>query len=156
MPPALARDSRILVLGYGNPGRQDDGLGPAAAEAIERRRFERVQTSANYQLAIEDASDAAECDVVIFVDASKTGPEPFSVAPVRPSSEVACFVSHFVRPEYIMSLCRSVYGRTPRAYLIGIRGYDFDFGEGLTERARENLEIAVSSLCRSILGRTEV
>jgi hypothetical protein len=55
-----------------------------------------------------------------------------------------------------MSLCRSVYGRTPRAYLIGIRGYDFDFGEGLTERARENLEIAVSSLCRSILGRTEV
>jgi hydrogenase maturation protease len=27
---------RVLVLGYGNPGRQDDGLGPAAVAEIEK------------------------------------------------------------------------------------------------------------------------
>ncbi|MBV8574206.1 MAG: hypothetical protein JOZ58_04080, partial [Acetobacteraceae bacterium] len=33
---------RVLVLGYGNPGRQDDGLGPAAVAEIDRRAFPGV------------------------------------------------------------------------------------------------------------------
>ena len=27
---------KALVIGYGNPGRLDDGLGPALAEAVEK------------------------------------------------------------------------------------------------------------------------
>ena len=151
MHGARAAEPLVLVLGYGNPGRQDDGLGPAAAEAIESLRLPGVRTSANYQLAIEDASDAAECASVIFVDASKSGAAPFSVAPVLPSSEVACFASHIVPPDVIIGLCRRVYGRTPDARLIGIRGYAFDFDEGLTRRARANLERAIAYI-RSLLS----
>lgn len=152
---ALAVDSLVLVLGYGNPGRQDDGLGPAAAEAIEKLQLTGVRASANYQLVIEDASDAAECDAVIFIDASKSGTEPFSVASVLPTTELACFASHFVRPELILGLCRRIYGRSPRACLIGIRGYEFGFCEGLTEQARENLGLAVSYVRNSLLGRAD-
>ena len=144
--------SRILVLGYGNPGRHDDGLGPAAAEAIERRGFAGVQASANYQLVIEDASDAAGCDAVIFIDAAKVGPEPFSVAPVYPANDVACFVSHFVSPELILGISGRVFGHVPRAWLIGIRGYEFGLHEGLTRRARKNLDLALSHICDSMLG----
>jgi Ni,Fe-hydrogenase maturation factor len=34
---------RVLVLGYGNPGRQDDALGPAAALAIAQMGFQNVK-----------------------------------------------------------------------------------------------------------------
>lgn len=151
--PGRVIDPSVLVLGYGNPGRADDGLGPAAAEAIEELALTGVRTSANYQLMIEDASDAAERDVVVFIDASKSGPEPFSVRAVFPGPEVACFASHFVRPELIMSLSCQVYGSCPRAFLVGIRGYDFSFFNGLTERAQENLQHAVSYVTEVLIGR---
>lgn len=143
-PYEPANETRVLVVGYGNPGRQDDALGPAAAEAVERLGLPGVRVSVAYQLAIEDAYDAASCDAVLFVDASTCAPEPFSVDAVVPSPEVACFASHVVRPEFIVGLCRTLYGRAPAATLIGIRGYAFAFGEGLTQRARVNLDLAVS------------
>jgi hydrogenase maturation protease len=34
--PTASPSPRVLVIGYGNPGRQDDGLGPAAAAEIEK------------------------------------------------------------------------------------------------------------------------
>lgn len=151
-PSARGTRAATLVLGYGNPGRQDDGLGPAAAEAIERLALPGVRTSANYQLVIEDASDAAECERVFFIDASRSGIEPFSSAPLLPKHEVAAFVSHVVRPEFILDLCRRLYGRTPHATLIAIRGYEFSFGEGLTAGARENLRHALAHLRETLLS----
>jgi hydrogenase maturation protease len=147
---ARAIDAPVLVLGYGNPGRGDDGLGPAAAEAIERFGIPGVRTSANYQLAIEDAADAAACASVIFVDASRSGAAPFTDEPVAAGAGGACFASHVVPPGVVVGLCRSVYGRSPHARVIGIRGYAFDFEEGLTQRARANLERAVAYI-RSLL-----
>jgi hydrogenase maturation protease len=147
---ARAVEPPVLVLGYGNPGRGDDGLGPAAAEAIEQLGLPGVLTIAKYQLAIEDASDAAACASVIFVDAARAGVAPFSGAAVLPSAGVTCFASHIVPPDVIIGLCTHVYGRTPDARLIGIRGYAFDFDEGLTQQARANLDLAVAYI-RSLL-----
>ncbi len=66
---------KILVYGYGNPGRQDDGLGIELAEEIDRWCSEsgitNVQTDTNYQLNLEDAAGIAQYDVVIFADASR-------------------------------------------------------------------------------------
>jgi hydrogenase maturation protease len=139
-------ERRTLVLGYGNPGRQDDGLGPAAAEAIEAMQFAGVETSANYQLMIEDASAASESGLVLFIDASKTADAPFTIKAVVAATEVSCFASHVVPPELIMGLCREIYGRTPPACIVGIRGYEYEFCEGLTERALVNLEFALAHL----------
>lgn len=144
MQAGLAIDVPVLVLGYGNPGRQDDGLGCAAAEAIEGLGLAGVRTSAKYQLAIDDAYEASACAAVIFVDASKTGSEPFSVHPVTPNLEQTFFASHDVRPEFVLGLCRRLYRCSPDACLIGIRGYAFDFGETLTAAAQANLDAAVS------------
>jgi len=149
----LAVDAPVLVLGYGNPGRQDDGLGCAAAEAIADLRIAGVRASANYQLTIEDAYDASECAAVIFVDASTSAAEPFSVAPVLPSMELTSFASHDVRPELIIGLCRRVYGCSPDARLIGIRGYAFGFDEGLTSQAQANLMQALVYIRSVLRGR---
>jgi hydrogenase maturation protease len=139
-------EASILVIGYGNPGRQDDGLGPAAIEAIDAMNLPGIETSSNYQLMIEDASDIAVCAGVVFIDASKTGDEPYTVAPVVPAINVSCFASHVVPPELVMGLCREIYGRSPPAHLVGIRGYEFAFSEGLTGGARANLAFAVARL----------
>ncbi len=88
----------VLVLGYGNPGRQDDGLGPAAAEAIAQLHVPGVRVEQNYLLNIEDAADAAEHDCVLFVDAAESGPEPYAVRKVVPADGMT-FTSHIVKPE---------------------------------------------------------
>jgi hydrogenase maturation protease len=148
-------DARILVLGYGNPGRRDDGLGPAAAEAIEAMSLGGVRTSANYQLMIEDAYDAAQSDLVIFIDAAKSGAGPYSVSPVRPATNVSAFASHVVAPELVLGLSGRVYGHVPRASLIGIRGYAFGFDEGLSARAQANLSRALAHIRHVVIGPRE-
>lgn len=140
---------RVLVLGYGNPGRQDDGLGPAAAEAIDLYGWPEVNAFDNYQLNIEDAMDVAVHDVVWFVDAAKTGAAPFEVQEISPTYTQE-FTSHLVRPETILAMAQRYFGRAPKAYLLGIRGYGFEFEEGLTSAADANLQLAVAMLSERI------
>lgn len=141
-----ARDKTVLVYGYGNPGRLDDGLGPAVAEAIDTRALPGVATDANYQLSVEDAAAVAEHDVVVFADAAERGPEPFffcRIAPVKQTS----FSSHSVRPEAVLGLARDLMNGATEGWVLGIRGYEFnEFGEGLSPAATRNLTEAVTFL----------
>jgi hydrogenase maturation protease len=136
---------RILVLGYGNPGRQDDGLGPAVATEIGGLGWPNLKAFDNYQLTIEDAMDVAEHDVVWFVDAAKTGPSPYAVRELKPTSTIE-FTSHIVRPEAILAIARQLYGGSPQAFLLAIRGYEFEFIEALTPGAADNLRDALVML----------
>ena len=90
---------RILLLGYGNPGRRDDGLGPALAEAVEKLDIPGVDVDSNYQLIVEDAHTIAGHDVVIFVDADVAGPEPFHFRQIEAAGkQKAGFSTHSVEP----------------------------------------------------------
>jgi len=132
----------VLVYGFGNPGRQDDGLGPILIEEIERRGFQSVDTDANYQLQIEDAAEMVKYDLVLFVDATVRGDNPYVVQRVRPTSKIS-FTSHVVSPDSVLSICRDIFNRVPETWVIGIRGYEFAFAEGLSERAQNNFEKAL-------------
>jgi len=146
---ALSPEPRILVLGYGNPGRQDDGLGPAVAAAIDRLGWSNITAYDNYQLNVEDALEVAEHDVVWFVDATKAGPSPYDVRDLSPAPTIE-FTSHIVRPEAILAIARQYYGKTPQAFLLAIRGYQFEFVEELTARAADNLRVALTMLTDKI------
>jgi hydrogenase maturation protease len=139
------RSPRVLVLGYGNPGRQDDGLGPAAAARIDSLGWPNLTALDNYQLTIEDAIDVAAHDIVWFVDAAKTGPAPYAVHDVSPARTIE-FTSHIVRPEAILAIAHQYCGRAPRAFVLAIRGYDFEFIESLTPTASDNLSAALAML----------
>jgi hydrogenase maturation protease len=145
------RKQSIFVLGYGNPGRQDDGLGPKAAERIASLGLPFVTTDAAFQLNIEDAEAISGYNAVIFVDASVSAPEPFSFDSLSPADEVT-FTSHSVSPGSIMRLCADHFGPAPQAWVMAIRGYSFEFEEGLTEAARKNLDAALAFLS-DFLGR---
>jgi hydrogenase maturation protease len=151
---SVERKRSIFVLGYGNPGRQDDGLGPKAAEGIASLGLPFVSTDAAFQLNIEDAEAISGHDVVIFVDASVSAPEPFSFERLYPAGEVT-FTSHSVSPGSILRLCTDHFGPAPEAYVMGIRGYSFEFEEEMTAAARGNLEKALSFLSDFLLKRLD-
>ena len=74
---------KILLIGFGNPARADDGLGPALAEKIESKNIPDVTVETDYQLTIEDSAQAARHDIVIFADASVNCAEPFTFQAVE-------------------------------------------------------------------------
>ncbi len=144
---------RVLVLGYGNPGRLDDGLGPAFADAVAALGLAGVTVDSDYQLQPENALAVAEHDVVIFADAAVTGPEPFSFAGVAPRAETS-FSTHSTSPAALLALARETFEAETRGYLLAIRGYEFDaFGEELSPGACENLAAALAFLTPRLKSR---
>ena len=139
---------RVLVLGYGNPGRQDDGLGPAVAAGIERLGRANVTVQDNYQLAIEDSILVAGHDVVWFVDAATSG-EGCTARRVSPALDFT-FTSHLLKPEALLAIAGQQFGRHPEAWLLAVRGYEFGLGEGLTAQAQANLAAALNLLTARI------
>ncbi|MDA0336250.1 MAG: hydrogenase maturation protease [bacterium] len=143
--------ARMLALCYGNPGRLDDGLGPAFGAALERENLAGVTVDVDYQLTVEDAMTAAAHDVVLFVDAAITGAEPFFLHQVTPRASLG-FSSHGAEPEQILALAAELTGSAPQGYALGIRGYEFDeFGELLSTGAVENLAAALQFMVPMIL-----
>lgn len=147
--------SGTLILGWGNPGRLDDGLGPAFVESLEMMDLPGVEVDADYQLQIEDAAEVASFERVVFVDADRSGAEPFWLRRLESSpsgAAIASFTTHSVSPQAILTMTRELFGAEPEAWLLGIRGYEFsEFGEGLSNRARDNLRQAVAFVCSALL-----
>lgn len=138
---------RMLVMGYGNPGRLDDGLGPAFAARIQALDIPGVTVDADYQLCVEDAEALARHDLVLFADASVEGAEPFDLQPLQAQHTGLGFSSHSLSSGALLGLAQELFGAAPRAYLLGIRGYAFNaFGERLSEEAQANLDAAVAHL----------
>lgn len=132
--------SGVLVFAYGNPGRLDDGLGPALAAQLEKRNFTGVTVDSNYQLSVEDAELVSRHSAVIFVDASVNGPEPFGVQHIVPDNTCS-FSTHSVSPAQVMGLAEELFHRSPPGFIVGIRGYEFnEFAEKLSAQAASNLK----------------
>jgi len=133
------------VYGYGNPGRQDDGAGVLLVEELAAwaRSGERTWLTfdSNYQLNAEDALAAAQQDVVVFADASRDQPEGFRLRALLPSAAIS-FSTHAMSPESILALARELYGASPAAYILTIRGYEWEPNGAMTADARGNLEAA--------------
>jgi hydrogenase maturation protease len=138
--------NKILFIGYGNPGRQDDGLGPNFIDAFEgsARLNNEIVLSSNYQLTVEDAYDISGYSIVVFVDASLDASEPFSFQRAQANDQHS-LSSHQLQPESVLQLCQTLYSTQPEAYILAIRGYEFDeFQESLSKKARANLDKALS------------
>ena len=140
----------ILVIGFGNPAREDDGLGPAAASIVEQSGISGVTVDIDYQLSVEHAADIAGHNVVVFVDASVDGDEPYVFEKVTPKF-IESFSSHSVSPEQVLGLAENLFNVETEGYILGIRGYSFEmFKEKMTDRAKSNLELAACRLVAAL------
>ena len=137
---------KILVIGFGNPAREDDGLGLAAAEIIEKTGIGNVTVDIDYQLSVEHAADIADHEAVVFVDASVDCEEPYVFEKVTPKF-IESFSSHSVSPEQVLGLAEHLFKAETKGYLLGIRGYSFEmFKENMTDKANSNLQLAAGRL----------
>lgn len=138
---------KILLYGYGNPGRQDDGLGIKLINALEQwakeNKMTNIDTDSNYQLNIEDADNISGYDMVIFADATvEDNVEDFLLSKVEPSADVT-FTMHSVSPAFVLDLCKKLYQKTPETYLVHLKGYEWEMTEVLTPQAQTNLNKAL-------------
>lgn len=141
--------TKILIYGYGNPGRQDDGLGNYFVEQAkawaENEGFDHISFDSNYQLNIEDAAEISDKDIVIFVDASIEEIETFKLDEITPEDKVE-FSMHSVSASYVVHLCNDIYGKSPKSFMLHIKGYEWEFMEGITGNAMQNLTRAFETM----------
>jgi len=129
-----------LIIGIGNNTRQDDGLGWSFIDLLENNGFNTEHLLCKYQLMVEDAELISNYKNVIFVDACKSElNNGFSIEPILASEQVT-FSTHEVPPNQILHLCESVYNKKPKATLIKIQGYNWDFEICLSKQATKNLK----------------
>ena len=143
------KDNRIYIYGFGNPGRQDDGLGPAIIDRLEQDNISGIITDSNYQLNVEDAYSISGSDIVIFVDASIDAEEPFTFKRIEPSNEIT-FTTHSMSPESVLALSKEIYDKDMDAYVLAIRGYEWEFDKELSPKAAQNFNEAYDFLTEKI------
>ncbi len=138
--------AEVLIIGYGNELRRDDGLGPFVAGALAKRQLPGVRVLVVPQLLPECAAALAKSARAVFIDA-RPAPvaAPVEVFPIRPAATSSA-MSHAATPESLLALADAVCGRAPPAWCITIEGEDFGFGEGLSPAARRNAGTALQRI----------
>lgn len=134
------KTKKTLVFGFGNMGRQDDGLGVLLATHIKTLNIKDVDVDMNYQLNAEDALKISEYRRVIFVDASVAIEDSFDLQSLEAEACIA-FSTHAMSPGSILAMAEQLYSASPDAYVLHIRGYEWEFGAPLSAQAADNLEL---------------
>ncbi len=121
-----------VIIGYGNPLRQDDGIGRRAAELLEEKLAPgAADVTCCHQLTPELAATLADAPIVLFLDAA-VDQTPGLVLYRKVSPQPLPAGSHYFAPEQLLNLASIVNGHVPRAFLItgGVR--QTGVGEALT------------------------
>ena len=135
---------KLLLFGYGNPGRGDDVLGPELIGRITQLHLAGIECQNDMQLQVEHVTDLAVCDRVLFIDADMSCVEPCVFSEISAEKD-GSYTSHAMSPMALLYAYRQVYEKdVPPAFLLRIRGYDFALGDPLTEQAAANLDAATS------------
>ena len=145
MPGQQDLPTGILVIGYGNTLRRDDGVGPKVAEAVAELALPGVRTLACPLLTPELAEAVSQARAVIFVDAAVDTPREVQKRTLAPagSSQV---MAHAASPATILALARDVFGHAPEAWLITIPVEDLGIGDEFSPLAQRGFEIAVQEV----------
>ena len=143
---------RMLILGYGNQSRRDDGVGWFVLEQLAALNLPGVELETSQQLEIEASETISRFNAVIFVDAAiPEAPEAIQRSVVTPNFQSHA-VAHYLTPADVLSLCKTLYQREPKAVLFSIRGRDFNFGTTLTPEVEQAAREVVKQIVEIIRG----
>jgi hydrogenase maturation protease len=133
--------ARILILGYGNPLRSDDGLGwQVAVEQFRANRSPEVEILPCHQLTPELAPAVSRVETVIFIDCAHGGkPGEVSCQEVRSDFGVSTF-THHLTPAALLAMSSELFGASPRAYLLSIQGESYEPGDSFSAPVADRLD----------------
>jgi hydrogenase maturation protease len=149
---------KSLILGYGNPDREDDGvawhilyaltirLGLTPPDSYEDEFPEVPQLDFTFRLQLtpEMAEDISAYEHVCFVDAH-TGniSEPVRLIPLESEFQASPF-THHLTPQSLLAMCQTIYGKKPDAALLSVLGHRFLFSRQLSEETARLVPEALS------------
>jgi hydrogenase maturation protease len=138
--------ARILVIGYGNTLRRDDGVGCEVAAAASSWGVPGLESIGVQQLTPELAEPLASAELAVFVDArlSANG-QIIEVLRVEPAASRPS-LAHAGDPAGLLAMARAIYGRQPRAWLVTVAGTEFSVGTGLSPSARRGVHEALERI----------
>lgn len=148
--------AKILIIGWGNPLRGDDGLGwRAAGQLAEVLQGQEVTVRVSHQLLPEFAEELSRFDLVIFIDAScDNGPlGQVRFERVEPSRSPSVAFTHQMDPSVLLAMAERLYGSRTKAVLFSVAGDSFGFGEELSpevQSAIPELLARIRLICASL------
>jgi hydrogenase maturation protease len=141
--------TKILVIGYGNTLRGDDGAGVRAVESIANNHHD-VDCLTCTELTPDLAETLSSYDEVFFVDAS-VGAVDVEWRSVLPPVEYDVLRSHALTPEILLGLVIELYDRCPgRITLVEIPARQFHYSEKLSPFARRMVLKCVAEFANRI------
>jgi hydrogenase maturation protease len=136
-------ETTVLVIGYGNTLRSDDGVGQHVAHEVAAQGWPGVRGIAVTQLMPELAANMAQVEQVIFVDAvegvAKQGVQAMDIS----AQATTGAMTHHATPQGLLAMAQALYGACPHAMLVSVPGVHFEIGEGLSSVALQGAEIAL-------------
>lgn len=137
----------LLVIGYGNRLRGDDGAGPAVAEAL---RSTGAVAMPCHQLLPELAETISGYRRLVLVDAcADSAPGVVRWQALSPPTEAQVVPIHSFDAPALLAMAAMLYGRTPATLLITIGGQQWDEPDVLSAPVRQ----AVERVCRELPQR---
>lgn len=150
----MMKTQNILVIGYGNTLRRDDGVGPRVAEAVEALRLPGVRTLVCQQLSPEHADPISLADTVVFVDAAVDAPTEVQFRRLEPG-DTTQLMAHAADPRTMLALSRDVFGHVPKAWWLTIPAVEMSFGEDLSPEAERGMSEAVGRIRKLAVFKAE-
>jgi hydrogenase maturation protease len=144
--------NKILIIGIGNCGRADDGLGWAFIDKIKEYLPENFDCEYKYQLQVEDAELISHYDEVYFVDAHKEQFDKGFIWGEGHPKATHSFSTHELDPGTVLYLSKSIYDKLLKSYILGISGLSFQLKIGLSDKAGVNLANALDFFNEKILN----
>ena len=152
----------VLLIGYGNPLRGDDGIGWVVVEKMLERETATsallnagvsLHTISQHQLLPEHAEPISQAKLVIFVDAA-VGEVPGTIqcASLQPVPPQPGAFTHHLTPSGLLAMARDVLGRCPPAFLCTITGADFEFNEEISPLLQRKLPELLEKIGEIMIG----
>jgi hydrogenase maturation protease len=156
----------ILIIGYGNTLRGDDGAGQKIAEMVSEWGLDGVRSLPVHQLTPELADPISTAKLAIFVDAYpdadsqgfqvrrlESDPPP---APLEKGGASGGNFSHNCDPRSLLQMAKFLYGSAPPAWWLLVPAVNFDFGEEFSAITQQGVGEALSKIKELIkLGNGE-
>jgi hydrogenase maturation protease len=143
----VAIGTELLVIGYGNTLRSDDGVGPRVVEAVEALNIPGVRTLDCQLLSPEYADPIARARRVIFVDAAVDEMDGVKFRKLLPG-ETSQLMAHAADPRTMLALARDVFGRSPEAWWLTIPAIHMGFGSVFSLETEVGFHMAVAEIQR--------
>lgn len=139
----------ILIFAVGNESRGDDALAPLLLRRLDawlqkEGRSADFELIEDFQLQVEHAMDMAGRQMVLFIDAGMDTPAPYTFYRAQAGDSRTPY-SHALAPEAVLAVYPQIYREAPPpAFILCIRGEQFELGSPLSPAADSRLDSAMN------------